>query len=275
MEQTPKLKLNKPGESDYADIAVLNGNMDAIDEAVSNLDTGKADLDPETHKVRTDQMPPLDFDPAGAADAVQAALGTHTADAVKHITAAERSGWNSKAAGNHTHTAAQVGADAAGTAAGAVSTHNGDAAAHPSIVQAIKTWAQGAFAVLAHKHSAADITSGTLPVPRGGTGGTTPTTARSGIGACARYSYSVTIPTSSWTTATVGWYKDITVSGVTAAMNPTAGLVQSSDAAAAKLQLEAWGCVSRMTTAANSVRVYCYEELPQTQITVRLEGTVA
>ena len=116
---------------------------------------------------------------------------------------------------------------------------------------------------------------GYVPVAKGGTGGTTPTTARSGIGACARYSYSVTIPTSSWTTATVGWYKDITVSGVTAAMNPTAGLVQSSDAAAAKLQLEAWGCVSRMTTAANSVRVYCYEELPQTQITVRLEGTVA
>lgn len=103
----------------------------------------------------------------------------------------------------------------------------------------------------------------------------TPEQVRQHIGAPKRYSYSVTIPTSSWTTATVGWYKDITVSGVTAAMNPTAGLVQSSDAAAAKLQLEAWGCVSRMTTAANSVRVYCYEELPQTQITVRLEGTVA
>lgn len=37
-------------------------------------------------------------------------------------------------------------------------------------------------AALSHKHSAADITSGTLAVARGGTGGTTPNTARKGLG---------------------------------------------------------------------------------------------
>lgn len=37
----------------------------------------------------------------------------------------------------------------------------------------------------AHQHSAADITSGTLPVARGGTGGTDAATARTGIGAAS------------------------------------------------------------------------------------------
>ncbi len=35
---------------------------------------------------------------------------SHIADNVRHITAAERTAWNSKAAGDHTHTAAEVGA---------------------------------------------------------------------------------------------------------------------------------------------------------------------
>ena len=37
-------------------------------------------------------------------------LITHLSDGVKHITAEERKSWNGKAAGNHTHTAAEVGA---------------------------------------------------------------------------------------------------------------------------------------------------------------------
>ncbi len=36
------------------------------------------------------------FDPEGSADAVQSNLDTHTADTVKHITAAERTAWNAK-----------------------------------------------------------------------------------------------------------------------------------------------------------------------------------
>lgn len=39
------------------------------------------------------------------------------------------------------------------------------------------------YAASSHNHSAANITSGTLPVARGGTGGTTAATARTGIGA--------------------------------------------------------------------------------------------
>ena len=82
-------------------------------------------------------------DPAGSAAGVQGNLDAHTVDAVKHITANERTAWNGKAAGDHNHdgtyltaetdptvpawakaaskpayTAAEVGADAAGSAAG-------------------------------------------------------------------------------------------------------------------------------------------------------------
>lgn len=54
-------------------------------------------------------------DAAGAADTVQTNLTNHTNDTVKHITAAERTAWNSKAAGNHTHTPASIGAATAYT----------------------------------------------------------------------------------------------------------------------------------------------------------------
>ena len=83
MEQTTNYGLNKPGRSDYAKIDVLNANMDAIDAALKGLDESKAE---------------------------GAALAAHEADGVKHVTAAERTAWNAKAAGDHTHTAAQVGA---------------------------------------------------------------------------------------------------------------------------------------------------------------------
>lgn len=49
-------------------------------------------------------------DASGAADTVQTNLTNHTNDTVKHITAAERTAWNSKAAGNHTHTPTSIGA---------------------------------------------------------------------------------------------------------------------------------------------------------------------
>lgn len=61
-------------------------------------------------KVPAAQLPAMDFDPAGSAAAVQTALSGHTGDNVRHLTAAERTAWNAKADGDHTHTAAQVGA---------------------------------------------------------------------------------------------------------------------------------------------------------------------
>lgn len=43
MQETGRYKLKKPDPSDYADIGALNGNADAIDGALAELEDGKAD----------------------------------------------------------------------------------------------------------------------------------------------------------------------------------------------------------------------------------------
>lgn len=50
----------------------------------------------------------------------------------------------------------------------------------------ISAWAKGAFAAITHKHGAGDITSGTLPIERGGTGGATAEAARAALGASSQ-----------------------------------------------------------------------------------------
>ena len=197
----------------------------------------KADLG-EDGKVIAAQLPAMDFDPAGSAAAVQTALSGHTGDNVRHLTAAERTAWNAKAAGDHTHTAAQVGAvplsggtltgnlDIAKTIASVVlrtgdssnrlsgrlmknanvegtvddglylTDYGADGSEATLKIQGgqqrlrIKlggtdyavyhegskpTPADIGAAAASHSHGAGDITSGTLPVARGGTGQTTVT----------------------------------------------------------------------------------------------------
>lgn len=56
-------------------------------------------------------------DPTGSAAAVQASLNTHEADAVKHVTGAERTAWNSKAAPARNVTATLSAAGWTGSAA--------------------------------------------------------------------------------------------------------------------------------------------------------------
>lgn len=61
-------------------------------------------------------------------------------------------------------------------------------------------------AATTHYHAASNITSGTLPLTRGGTGGTTATAARSSLGAAPAYTYGTadkTAGTSSLTTGTL------------------------------------------------------------------------
>ena len=75
MEQTRNYGLNKPGGNDYAQIGVLNANMDTIDTTLKDLDERKAE---------------------------GAALEEHEADGLKHVTAVEREAWNAKADGTAT-----------------------------------------------------------------------------------------------------------------------------------------------------------------------------
>lgn len=74
---------------------------------------------------------------------------------------------NGKAASNHTHTASQVGA----------------AAANHSHTKSQITDFPSSMAPTAHNHSAANITSGVLPIARGGTGASTAAAAKANLGA--------------------------------------------------------------------------------------------
>ena len=112
-------------------------------------------------KVPAGQLPQMDYDPAGSAAAVQTALTSHTSNkANPHgVTAAQVGAVptsrtvNGKAlSANISLTAANVGADPAGTASGAVSAHNQDGSAHPALqakLEGMKTAVTATYPVAA------------------------------------------------------------------------------------------------------------------------------
>ena len=288
MEQTTNYGLNKPGGSDYARIDVLNANMDAVDAALKDLEESKAE---------------------------GAALETHEADGVKHVSAAERTAWNAKADGtatsahiantNNPHgvTAAQVGAlplsggtltgnlDIAKTIASVV-LRTGDSSNRLSGRLMKNANVEGTVDDgLYLTDYGADGSEATLKIQGdqqrlriklGGTDyavyheGSKPTPAD--IGAAVKYRYTATIPTGTWTAVSGGgYYKDITVSGITAAMTPCVGVVQTSDVAASELMVEEFGNnIRRIETMAGKIRVYTRSDgaAPSVNIPIQLVGTV-
>ena len=98
------------------------------------------------------------------------------------------------------------------------------------------------------------------------------------IGAAVKYRYTATIPTGTWTAVSGGgYYKDITVSGITAAMTPCVGVVQTSDVAASELMVEEFANnIRRIETMAGKIRVYTRTDgaAPSVNIPIQLVGTV-
>ena len=262
----------------------------------------KADLG-EDGKVIAAQLPAMDFDPAGSAAAVQTALSSHTGDNVRHLTAAERTAWNAKAAGDHTHTAAQVGAvplsggtltgnlDIAKTIASVV-LRTGDSSNRLSGRLMKNANVEGTVDDgLYLTDYGADGSEATLKIQGGqhrlriklgGTDyavyheGSKPTPAD--IGAAVKYRYTATIPTGTWTEVSGGgYYKDVTVSGITATMTPCVGVVQTSDVVASELMVEEFANnIRRIETMAGKIRVYTRTDgaAPSVNIPIQLVGTV-
>ena len=145
--ETANYGLKKPGAEDFYNIEDFNWNADVIDAELAK----RAELG-EDGRVPAAQLPAMDFDPAGSAAAVQTALSGHTGDNVRHLTAAERTAWNAKAAGDHTHTAAQVGA------VPTTRKVNGKALSADVTLAAADVGAAAA----GHSHAASGVTAGTL-----------------------------------------------------------------------------------------------------------------
>ena len=288
MEQTTNYGLNKPGGSDYARVDALNVNMDAVDAALKDLEESKAE---------------------------GTALAAHEADQVKHLTAAERTAWNAKADGaatgahisntNNPHgvTAAQVGAvplsggtltgnlDIAKTIASVV-LRTGDSSNRLSGRLMKNANVEGTVDDgLYLTDYGADGSEATLKIQGGqqrlriklgGTDyavyheGSKPTPAD--IGAAVKYRYTATIPTGTWTEVSGGgYYKDVTVSGITAAMTPCVGVVQTSDVVASELMVEEFANnIRRIETMAGKIRVYTRTDgaAPSVNIPIQLVGTV-
>ena len=272
MEQTTNYGLNKPGGSDYARVDALNANMDAVDAALKDLEESKAE---------------------------GAALAAHEADGVKHVSAAERTAWNAKADGDHTHTAAQVGAlplsggtltgnlDIAKTIASVV-LKTGDLSGRLMKNANVEGTVDDGLYLTDYGADGSEATlkiqggQQRLRIKLGGTDyavyheGSKPTPAD--IGAAVKYRYTATIPTGTWTAVSGGgYYKDITVSGITAAMTPCVGVVQTSDAAASELMVEEFANnIRRIETMAGKIRVYTRGDgaAPSVNIPIQLVGTV-
>ena len=229
--------------------------------------------------------------------ATQRELAAHAEDDALHIGAGERDTWNGKA----DRTLANVAdadfkekADAAGVGedvAGQITAHNTDAQAHQTLLagKVDRVTGKGLSTedyTSAEKSKLAGIAAGANnyahPAAHAASMITQDATHRfvtdtektTWNGKCRSYRYTATIATGSWTAASKGWYKTVSVSGVTAAMTPVADVVQSTDAATATLQLEAWSCISRIETVANGIKVYCYEKQPQTAIPIQLTGVI-
>ena len=93
----------------------------------------------------------------------------------------------------------------------------------------------------------------------------------SSIGASAKpITYTVTVPTTSWSTdSTGGYYKSITVSGILSSDIPFADVSLGSSFSTNETYLKMWSKVTRIVSGANKITIYT-KEIPTTSYTLRL-----
>ena len=81
------------------------------------------------------------------------------------------------------------------------------------------------------------------------------------------------VVSTSWTTDTTngGYYQTATVDGVLASDNPVVDVVLGTDVDANSAYLDAWGDVTRITTADGSVTLYANKRAPESAFTMQLK----
>lgn len=113
---------------------------------------------------------------------------------------------------------------------------------------------------------------GTIPISKGGTGATTAAAALQALGGASTETYTVQVPAGSWldnSSGGGGYYKSVSVPGMKASDNPVADVILSTDVEASKLQLEAWACVSHITTDEGNITIYCFDQAPTIAMSVQ------
>lgn len=82
--------------------------------------------------------------------------------------------------------------------------------------------------------------------------------------------YTATIPVSGWS-STVPYTQTVSVSGILSSDTPIIDVNLSADTNTAITQLDAWACVSKITTSIGSLTITCLEEKPTTNIPIQLK----
>ena len=77
--------------------------------------------------------------------------------------------------------------------------------------------------------------------------------------------------TTTWSGDSAPYTQTVTVSGITSSDTPIVDVVLSTESETALSQLEAWGCVSQITTGTNSITATCLEDKPITAIPIQLK----
>lgn len=96
-------------------------------------------------------------------------------------------------------------------------------------------------------------------------------TAEDAIGARAKtITYTANVGTT-WVGSTAPYTQTITVTGITANDNPIVDIYSNSTAAKFKLELKAYALVGKITTAANSITLTCYDKKPVTAFGLQLK----
>lgn len=82
--------------------------------------------------------------------------------------------------------------------------------------------------------------------------------------------FTVTVGTS-WTQGAGNEYtQEVTVDGILETDTPTIDLSLSDNVETAKAQIEGWSNVSRVTTGAGKIKVYCYDAAPDIEIPIQI-----
>ena len=243
MERTEHYGLKKPGVEDFYSVADSNENADAVDAALYGLESGKADLDGETGKVKAEQLPDLDYIPTSEKGAPG---GVAALDETGKLPLGSVPGGAADAA-----VKAHDEAVDAHAAAGFFRAVDGEAA-EPAPVDADTL--QG--------HSAADF----RPV-------TWMPTAQE-VGAATLFApVTVTVDVAAWN-GSGPWEQTVNVAGVTAEDEHIWVLpVDTDDDAARKLYKKAYECLScEAETVAGGVKLTCRDGKPEISFQVKIKG---